>query len=514
MAGVVLPSILSSHMVLQRDRPVPVWGTAASHEKVTVEFAGQQKATTADAQGHWQVVLDAMPASSEPREMVVTAVASNNQITSQRLADILVGEVWLGAGQSNMAFSCEFFRGRDPVLARQVDAGPYPQLRIHAGQWLESSPRNLAAFSAQLFVFGLELQRDLRVPVGLMVGAAGGTPAGFWLSREAYECDAACRERIAQYARTYDYSAAIQKYERAACAWRQAVAAAQGRGEKKLPPAPVKPLKAGEFYGLGAMKTVGELYEKKIRLPFLPYAIRGVLWDQGESGTAIEGCDAYTLMGALIRGWRRDWGYDFPFIYVQKPSGGGCAWRSDDPVTCQAEKAAPLPAVVPNDGAERETYLRIMTYPAVFMATSSDLGAGIHPVNKSGYGARAARVALGAVYQRPIAYYGPTYQSHTVEGGKLIVRFGHTGQGLACGPGERLRGFALAGADGRYEWADASISGDTVVLSSDKVAHPVSVRYAWASRPSWANLFNRDGLPALPFRTDRQYDAMEQYRLK
>ncbi len=244
------------------------------------------------------------------------------------------------------------------------------------------------------------------------------------------------------------------------------------------------------------------LYGRFIR-PLQPFAIKGVLWDQGEAGTEVRDVDQTTLMGALIRGWRKDWGQgDFPFIYDEKPSGGGCAWDETNPVTSRAEKWTPLPAKVPEDGSETETYIRIMRYPNTGIAISSDLGPGIHPVNKSGYGVRAADVALGLAYGKPAEYYGPIYQSYSVECDKVRVKFTDVGQGLAFKYGDKLQGFALAGEDRVFHWADASIDGDTVMLSCAAVAKPVAVRYAWAAKRPWANLFNKDGLPAIPFRTD------------
>jgi sialate O-acetylesterase len=232
-----------------------------------------------------------------------------------------------------------------------------------------------------------------------------------------------------------------------------------------------------------------------------------VLWDQGESGTAIQSVDQFTLMGALIRGWRNEWGQgDFPFLYVQKPSGGGCAWDLDDPTTKQASKFAPLPKAVPptSAGLYRELHIRIMNHPNTAMVIATDLGSGIHPVNKSGYGDRACRVALGMVYGKKIEYYGPLYASNKIEGDKVIVKFTHTGQGLAFKHGQKLQGFAIAGEDKQFRWADAVIEGegDTVIVSSAEVKKPLAVRYAWNGDHPWANLFNKDGLPALTFRTD------------
>jgi sialate O-acetylesterase len=209
------------------------------------------------------------------------------------------------------------------------------------------------------------------------------------------------------------------------------------------------------------------------------------------------------MMGALIRGWRKEWGQgDFPFIYVQKPSGGGCAWDYENPVTAKADAFGKLPSAPPADGENVETHLKIRTLPMVGMATSSDLGPGVHPSNKSGYGSRAADVALGMVYQKPIEYYGPTYASHAVEGDKVRVKYTHVGKGLAHKNGDRLQGFAVAGEDKVFHWADAMIDGPSIVVRSDKVARPVAVRYGWGAKFTWANLFNQDGLPAIPFRTD------------
>jgi len=492
-ADVKLPPVLSSHMVLQRDMPLPIWGTAAPGEKVTVSFDGQEKSVTADPQGKWLVKLDPLKTGG-PHTM---KIAGANSIT---LDDVLVGEVWVGSGQSNMAGGTAGYTKNDEVLAKLASAN-YPKLRLirSGGQgWQEATPQNNERFSALLFAFGARLHQELDVPVGLLVGAVGGTPSGFWLSEEAYQSDAACKEAVQKADATYSAADAEKMYQQEIQRWEKVAAEAQQKGAKP-PRKPQPPLKPGECRG-----KLGNLYETHIR-PYIPYGIRGVLWDQGESGTAIAGVDQYTLMGALIRGWRKEWGQgDFPFLYIQKPSGGGCAWDPADPVTMRGEKFSPLPATVPGtaEGLYVENHIRIMRYPYTGMATASDLGPGVHPLNKSGYGARAARVALGMVYDRKVEIYGPVYQSHKTEGDKIRVSFTHVGQGLAFRHGEKLQGFAVAGEDKAFHWADAVIDGDAVVASCDKVASPVAVRYAWGRAYPWANLFNKDGLPALPFRTD------------
>ncbi len=541
-AEVALPPFISSHMVLQREMPVPVWGTAAPGESVTVTFRDQRKTATADAQGKWLVKLDPLQVG-DPGTLTVLGT---NTLT---LSDVLVGEVWLGSGQSNMDTAvADYVRDtsppstlnsldqgqageglkdaaskyhiRDEVLERLAQE-TYPQLRlvnsVNRQGWKVATPGTITPFSALLFAFGQQLQKELGVPVGVIFGALGATSSEQWLSKEAYRSDAACKEVIAKFAATYSFEAEQKKYEAALAKWEKdtaAVAAARPAGAPAAskPPArppgkPRPPPRPGDVTRdlLLPNKNIGDLYEIYIR-PVIPYAVRGVLWDQGEGGSGIFGLDQYTLMGALIRGWRKDWGQgDFPFLYVQKPSGRGCAWDYANPVTKYAEPfAAELPALVPatRQGLERENYIRILRYPNTAMVTASDLGTGTHPINKSGYGARAGLVALGTVYGRKVECYGPMIDAFAVEGGKIRIRFTHVGQGLAFAHGDELQGFAVAGEDRNFVWADAVIDGDSVIVSSAAVAKPVAVRYAWSGRHPWANLFNRDGLPAQAFRTD------------
>ena len=517
-AEVRLPAVISSHMVLQREKPVPLWGTAGAGEKVTVKFRDQEKSAVADARGKWSVKLDPLQAGG-PNKLTVTGV---NQLI---LEDVLVGEVWVGAGQSNMALPASpALASNDVGLAKALAGAPYPHVRLlNNGPhglvgWQVATRENIQAFSALLFSFGLPLQQKLNVPVGLLVGAVGGTASGNWLSQAAYTNDAACKEAAARFATTYSLEEAQKMY---AAELRQ-FNEKEAEREKNQPgspkgKAPIPVLRPGESF-----VPIGNLFEKHIR-PLIPYAIHGVLWDQGESGTAVLGVDQFVLTGALIRGWRQEWGQDdFPFLYMQKPSGGGCAWDPSDPVTCKAEVFATLPSSVPADDnlrpnhslrsreRYREDYLRIRQYPVTTLVTTMDLGGGTHPVNKSGYGVRACRTALGAVYGENIEVYGPLYHSLKVEGNTIIIRFTHLGQGLAFKHGAQLQGFAIAGADQKFVWADAVIGApagpgalaDTVMVSSDKVPNPVAVRYAWANWHPWANLFNKDGMPALPFRTD------------
>jgi sialate O-acetylesterase len=459
---------------------------------VAVEFAGQRKTATAGADGRWLVKLDPMPASAEPRAMTVAGS------TTLKLEDVLVGEVWLGSGQSNMAGGVGSYEKNDPGLKALVAAAPYPLLRLKpagVAGWYEATADNIRRFSAQMFAFGAGLSKELGVPVGVLVGAVGGTPSGYWLTEAMFEEDDACRDAVRRAEASFDAGKADADYGRQLSAWSNAVAATRAKNAKE-PGRPDAPLRPGE-----CRKKMGHLFERHVG-PFVPYAIRGVLWDQGESGTQIGGVDQFDTMGALIRGWRKAWAQgEFPFLFVQKPSGGGCAFDPSDPVTAMAEPFAPLPAAVPSDGVSRALHLRIREHPSTAMVSCSDLGPGVHPANKSGYAARGVRVALGLVYGRDLEVYGPVYASHEVEGGKIRIAFSHVGMGLAFRGGEKLQGFAVAGSDGKFAWADAVIDGDSVVVSTEKIAAPAAVSYAWASRHPWANLFNKDGLPALPFNT-------------
>lgn len=491
-SAVKVNRMFSDHMVLQRDMAVPVYGTADAGEKVTVSFRGQSKQTTANKDGQWRVKLDAMKVG-KPAKLTVTGSKSIS------FDDVIVGEVWIGSGQSNMAGGAGGYAKRDMVLAELIKSAAKSKLRLYAGgKWAIATPENAARFSALCYAFGYYVQKDLDVPVGLMVGAVGGTPSGLWLTEEMLKNDAACQQAIATAKKNYDTAAVAKKYEVSHKKW-EAVSERFKKEGKRVPRKPSPPVGPGECN----RGKIGGLYNRHIR-PFIGYGIRGVLWDQGESGTAIVGVDQFDTMGALIKGWRADWNQgDFPFLYVQKSSGGGCAFDLKSPVTVLAEKFAKQPTKVngANDGARRELHIRIMQHPNTAMVSASDLGSGIHPRNKSSYGHRAAQVARGMVYGEKVAIYGPVYDSHTAEGNAIHVWYKHVGQGLTFNHGDQLQGFEIAGEDGQYHWAKAEINGDTVVVSSDNVAKPVHVRYGWAKNHPWANLFNKDGLPALTFRS-------------
>ncbi len=526
-AAVRLPDVIASHMVLQQKMEVPIWGFANPNEQVTVKFRDQQKTAVADSQGKWMVKLDPLL----PGDPATLTVSGENTLT---LEDVLVGEVWLGSGQSNMDTAVSMYAAEDPALNAAMNE-PHPQLRlfhlIANDGWNPATPDKVNKFSAQLFYFGMLLQKELNVPVGLMQSAQGGSPSFPFISQEAFDADATIQPLLVKWDADHPLEIEQKKYEDAHDKWKTDIAAAIAANasnppaspDQTVPPAdsaapaaapsatvittlgPVDKAIAAKYPEpkpptLATETKTGQIFEKQVR-PLIPYAIRGVLWDQGESGTGVPCLDQPTLMSALMRSWRQDWGQgDFPWIYVEKPSGRGCALNPDDPVNSGAMPFAPLPSPLPPGFAVSVTEgYRISMFPNTFLTITSDLANGIHPINKSGYATRDSKVALGAVYGEPIEYYGPIFESLTADGNQIVVSFTHAGQGLTTLPNQKLQGFAIAGADKKWHWADAAIVGQTVVLSSPDVPAPVAARY-WPA--AWADLFNLDGLPALGFSTD------------
>ncbi len=457
-AEVRLHALFGDHMVLQRDIAAPVWGTAAPGEEVVVSIAGQKKAARADAEGKWMVRLDPMKAGG-PHEMGVG---------SATLRNVMVGEVWICSGQSNMAMTVQ--RAANPE--EEIAAAKHPKIRLFTvprrpadapqrdveGSWAECSPETVGGFSAVGYYFGRDLLKALDVPVGLIHTSWGGTAAELWTRRGVLEADADFKGLFeAHEARLKNYAAAAEK------------AKAQGK------PAPRRP-------GPGP----AQLYNGMIA-PLIPCAIRGAIWYQGESN-ASRAAQYRRLFPAMIANWREDWGQgDFPFLFVQLANFQA---RQEEP----GESAwAEL----------REAQLMTLPLPRTGMAVIIDVGEekDIHPKNKQDVGRRLALAARHVAYGEDLVYSGPVYDSMKVEGNKVRLSFKHVGTGLVA-RGDRLTGFAVAGEDGKFVWAEAKIEGDTVLAWSDRVEKPAAVRYAWANNPE-CNLYNREGLPASPFRTDR-----------
>lgn len=483
-ADLVLPAIFSDHMVLQRDKPVPVWGWAAPGDEVTVEFAGQSRRATAGGDGRWKLELTPLTAAADARPFVVKA-ARGGTIT---VNDVLVGEVWLGSGQSNMAMQVS--RARDYAAERAAATLPLvrmfreesrgattPQARCQ-GTWAVCSPDTVGGFSATLFFFGRELHRELGVPVGLVNSSVGGTPIEAWIDEEAQAgnprlADAVAAERKA--AAAFDERKARDQHEKAIEKWKERAAAAKQAGEP-LPKKPQDPLDRRLSHNLGV------LFNGKIA-PLVPFAIRGAIWYQGEANAHPGKGPLYRhQLPLLVTDWRKKWGDDFPFAWVQLPNfnRAGAGW----------------PLV-------REAMLQSLAVPKTGMAITIDVGdpRDIHPQNKQDVGHRLALWALGDVYGRTVpATSGPLPAGHELRGAEIVCRF-TAADGLRDRDGGDLEGFVIAGSDGQWKPARARIDGKSVVVSAAGVASPAAVRYGWEPNPK-CDLVNEAGLPASPFRTD------------
>ena len=484
-ADVRLPALIGDHMVLQRDQPVRIYGWAGAGESVTVRFAGRTVSTVADGSGRWEAWLRPMNAGG-PYDLVV---ASRNTVT---VRDVLVGEVWVASGQSNMAWPVE--RSRDPE--KEAAAARYPHIRLFKvalktseepledveGSWAPCHPETVKSFSAVAYFFARHLHEKLGVPVGVIQSAWGGTPAQAWTSRATLVSEPTLQSYLVEWNRVLvNWPRAKRRYEESLKQWEQRVAEAKREG-REPPPRPAQPL------GPGHPHTPAGLFNAMIT-PLTPYAIRGVIWYQGESNANNYAHLYRTLFEAMIRDWRQAWGQgDFPFLFVQlanyarAPAGG--YWS-----------------------LVQEAQLKTLELRNTGMAVTIDIGEAedIHPRNKQDVGLRLALAARALVYGEKLVYSGPVFRQATREGNRLRLWFDHTGGGLRARGGV-LREFVIAGADRVFHPAQATIEGETLVVSSPDVAEPVAVRYAWANNPE-ATLFNAEGLPASPFRSDNWPDA-------
>jgi len=481
-ADVKLPAIFSDHMVLQRDASVPVWGWAEPDEQITVSVADQKAATKADQDGKWLVKFSRLQ-TSEPTTLTVQG---RNTIT---IRDVLIGEVWLGSGQSNMAMTVN--RARDYEQERV--AANLPQIRMFReesgaadtpqsegkGRWQVCSPETVGSFSATLFFFGREIHKNLGVPVGLINSSVGGTPIELWIAPETQRSAPELQPFFAALEKenaSVDPETERKAFERSLARWQEA--AKQARAAKQQPPRkPQDPAAVRARKG-----NVGGLYLGKIA-PLIPYAIRGAIWYQGEANTAPSRVGFYQYqLPLLVRDWRARWGYEFPFAWAQLPnfSGTGRDW----------------PML-------REAMLKSLALPQTGMGINIDIGEAndIHPKNKQEVGRRLSLWVLGSVYGREVpATSGPLPAGHEIRGREIVIRFRHTEGGLVA-QGGTVQGFVVAGQDRQWKLAQARIAGDSVVVSSPEVPQPVAARYAWENLPT-CNLFNGAGLPATPFRTD------------
>ena len=448
-AELKIPSILSDHMVLQRDQPVPIWGWDTPGKTVSVTIGDLTLKDNADDQGNWKVAIPPHKAGG-PHEITISGTSTI------KFSDVLFGEVWLCSGQSNMEWRVngslnskeEIASANHPQIRHiKIPHTPSdkPQSNVASPGWQVCSPQTVASFTAVGYFFGRNLQSQLNVPIGLIGSNWGGTRIEPWTPPSGFQSVAALKS-ISDQLETFPAKNA------------------KGQINHQSPLA---------------------LYNGMIH-PLLPYRIRGALWYQGESNNG-EGMLYFEKMKALIQGWRNAWNQpQMPFYFVQLAP---YRYGRRDPTHLAGIWEAQLKTLdIPNTG----------------MAVTTDIGnvKNIHPQNKQEVGRRLAIWALAKTYNKPIAVYsGPLYQGMKSEGNKIRLLFKHTGSGLVARDGKALNWFTIAGADKKFVEAKAVIDGDSVVVSSDEVAKPLAVRFGWNDTAE-PNLSNKEGLPASPFRTD------------
>jgi len=609
-------------MVLQRNKAIPVWGWADANEKITIKFHQQTKSVTADNNGKWLVKLDNETAGG-PYQLTVEG---KNNLTFK---NVLVGEVWVCSGQSNMEMPIEGW-GKVNNYEQEIKEANYPQIRhikipntvasvpkddIKSGEWEICSPQTAGDFTATGYFFARELYNQLKIPIGLINTSWGGTHVETWTSREAFENSDEFKSMIADMP-ALDLDS-LAKIRRAAmekrmnelqgslpnasevAAWKNADLDDNKWPQMQLPslweekqlgeldgvvwfrktidistddvskgatlelamiddndityvngievgrtnsynthrkyPIPFGPFSAGKIviavrvedtgggggiYGeTGDMKlTIGNhvislagdwrfrvesvegdvssvgpneyptlLFNAMVN-PLIPYGIEGVIWYQGEAnaGRAYQYRKAFPLM---ITDWRKHWHQgDFPFYFVQLAS-----WNADNGNSAKGSSWAEL----------REAQTMTLSLPNTGMAVTTDIGDSkdIHPKNKQDVGKRLAAIALHNVYNKDVVYSGPVYESMKIDGNKVKIYFKNTGGGLMAKNGD-LKGFEVAGADKKFYAAAATIEGDHIVVSNENVSAPVAVRFGWMDDAGADNLFNKEGFPAGPFRTD------------
>ena len=477
-ADVRVPALFGDHMVVQRGRPIHVWGWAAPGETVSVAFRGETAGATASPDGRWDIYLEPAEAGG-PYDL---AIDGENSI---RLTDVLVGDLWVGSGQSNMVWPLE--RANDAV--REVAAAQYPGIRYFQvaqsaaetrqddveGEWRMVTPETAGEFSGIAYFFARHLHSELGVPFGIIQSAWGGTPAQAWTSLRALSAEPELAELVVEF--EVEGQAAKPGYEAALADWERRAAEAEAAGED----APRRPWRPRT---LNPSQTPSWLFNGMIA-PLTPYPIRGVIWYQGENDANNRQALLYRrLFRSLIEDWRREWGHGpFPFLFVQLPNFARVAEDSEWPELREAQSMA-------------------LGLAGTGMAVTIDIGdsTDIHPGNKQDAGLRLALAARAIAYgEQDLEFSGPTYRQTTRQGSALRLWFDHAGSGLRAREAP-LAGFELAGSDGKFVKAEARIAGSSVILTSPAVPAPVRARYAWAADPE-GNLINGAGLPASPFRT-------------
>ncbi len=488
-AEIKLPAVIGSHMVLQQNLSNPIWGWENPGSSVTVTFAGQKKTAVADRDGKWTVKLDPLPANATPQSMEIRS--ASEQLT---LADVLIGEVWVCSGQSNMGFQLHSDWNGDLESA----ASNLPNLRLirvpqlgtqelqnnFKGEWKASTPETSRAFSAVGFLFGRYIHQIVGVPVGLIDNAWGGSAAEAWIRRERLENDPRFQPLMENTRKTEasrqsataksEYETALQKHKELA-----EKAKAEGKAVPRPPQSP-------EAW-LSGNQRPGNIFNGVLH-PTIGFGIKGAIWYQGESN-ANRAWEYRELFPFLIQEWRREWNQgDFPFYWVQL-----------------ADYTAEVKTPAESTWAElREAQTRAMALPNTGQAVITDLGEGkdIHPKNKHDVAARLVRWALAKDYGIQIVHRSPEFKKFEIKAGKAVVTVDCFGSGLRTFDVEEALGFAVCGEDKVWHFAKGKVIGNDVVeLTCSEVPAPVAVRYAWANNPV-CNLTNKEGLPLTPFRTD------------
>jgi sialate O-acetylesterase len=498
-AEVQVPAIFGDRMVLQREMSIPVWGKAAAGEKVTVVLAADgipagskakkpvsRRATaTAKADGRWMVRLDKLSAGGS----YTMTITGKNTLTFK---DVLIGEVWVCSGQSNMWWRVEALKG----VEKEIAAAKFPTLRYCTTalvsapepqfdfpgtkpQWMECSPETVKQFSAVAYYFGKEIHQELKVPVGLVHTSWGGSIAEAWTRREALQADPILRPIVDNLEKLKaDYPQAKKEYTA------QAAEVSKAQKEGRIVPFVLPPR------GPGERDWPAGLWNAMIA-PMVPYAIKGVIWYQGESNS-VRAWQYRTLFPTMIKDWRKAWGQgDFPFCFVQLAN-----WRTN---------TIPVEGTWGSWPELREAqFMTLSTVKNTAMAVTVDIGdsTNIHPNNKWDVGHRLALGALRTAYGRKIAGSGPLYKSMKKKGNTIRLEFEYAGEYLKTSDNGPLTGFIIAGEDREFFPAETKIDGQSVVVWSGRVEKPASVRYGWDDNPS-CNLCNSLGLPASPFRTDK-----------
>jgi sialate O-acetylesterase len=544
-ANVRMPLIFGDHMVLQQDAKLTIWGWADPKEKVTVSFAGKKEKTTTAEDGSWQVNLK--PIMNKSKGEILT-IKGNNTLIFQ---DVLVGDIWVASGQSNMewgiknkAYAKDVANSGDSLLRlffvpKNTSLKPLSDIQISedvanldwAAKWVLCTPEALSkingqGFSSTAYYFARDIRQATGQPLGIIQSAWGGTRAEAWTSLSGL----GKRSELAKYIVAYEknvkdtpdivphykqkkaeWDIAVKEWNetigrewnQAQKDWIVAVKNAQAAGQPVPPkPKPSSPRPSEPNKPNGGNNGPANLFNAMIS-PLIPFAIKGVIWYQGEFNSGGSAKEYATLFPTMISDWRTHWKIgDFPFVFVQLPNYGP---QDNDP----------------NASGEswhwvREAQLKALDLPNTAMAVTIDVGDpfDLHPIDKYDVGHRLALAAREAIYGEKIVGNSPVYESMMIENNRIVLTFKHIGSGLTIGtspfvpegeqpkaPADKLAGFAIAGNDRKFVWADAVIEGNKVIVSSDRVWNPVAVRYAFSNSPA-CNLYSIEGLPASPFKTD------------